>query len=190
MHDGSSLFHRIAQGDAQAVETCIERYGGLVWHLARRHLSAHGDDQGDAEDAVQEIFTSLWRTAGRYDPARSSEATFVSMIARRRLVDRWRQRARQPTLVDADALEIAGTDGDGEQAAEFARVRAILSELPADQYRVIHLSLWLGLSHGAIATRTGLPLGTVKSHLRRGLTAVRERLGVHPDAAAGGGRHE
>ena len=95
-HDGG-----VAGGDAGAVRECLDAYGGLVWSLARR-LSP---GEAEAEDAVQEIFIELWSKAGRYDEGRASETTFVAMIARRRLIDRWRQRGRR---LDEDALDVNG----------------------------------------------------------------------------------
>src|SRR3954470_11204914 len=85
------LLGRVAAGDQQAVRECLARYGGLVWSIARRF------EGNDAEDAVQEIFLDLWRSAPRFDPQLSSEPAFVAMLARRRLIDRRRMRQRRPT---------------------------------------------------------------------------------------------
>ena len=171
-----TLLQRVARGERAAATACIECYSGLVWSLARRHLG----NPADAEDAVQDIFLQLWRQAGRFDPAHGEEVTFVSMLARRRLVDRLRRARREPeraTLEDAE--HVLSEDGRRtlERSAEVERVLGVLEALDPKQREVIHLSSWLGLSHGAIAQRTGLPLGTVKSHLRRGLIRIRERLG-------------
>ena len=78
-----SVLPSVAAGDRSAMESCLQRYEGLVWSLARRMLG----ESSEAEDAVQEIFIELWRSAGRFDPDEGSEATFVATIARRRLVD-------------------------------------------------------------------------------------------------------
>src|ERR1043165_482447 len=86
-----ALLARVAGGDPRAVRDCIARYGGLVWSIARRFEGA------DAEDAVQEIFLDLWKSAARFDPQIASEPAFVAMIARRRLIDRRRTRRRRPT---------------------------------------------------------------------------------------------
>lgn len=171
-----TLLQRVARGERAAATACIEAYSGLVWSLARRHLC----NRADAEDAVQDIFMQLWRQAGRFDPDRGEEATFVSMLARRRLVDRLRRDRREPERASLeDAERVLCEDGRRtlERSAEIERVLGILEALDPKQREVIHLSSWLGLSHGAIAQRTGLPLGTVKSHLRRGLINIRERLG-------------
>jgi RNA polymerase sigma-70 factor (ECF subfamily) len=172
-----SLLARVGAGDKSAVRECLQRFGGLVWSLARR-LSA---SPSDAEDAVQEIFVDLWRSASKYDPRAASEATFVAMIARRRLIDRLRSRQRrreEPLGEGAEAI----AEAPGETAAEAALAAKAIAQLRPEQQRVLLLATMHGLSHEEIAERTGLPLGTVKTHARRGLLRVREVL------AAEGGR--
>ena len=85
----STILQSVADGNAAAVDECLGKYGGLVWSLARRLCPRHED----AEDAVQEIFVEIWRNAAKFDPEIASEATYVTMIARRRLIDRYRRRA-------------------------------------------------------------------------------------------------
>ncbi len=172
------LLPRIAAGDERAVRDCMARYGALVWSLARRWSA----ESGDAEDAVQEIFIDLWRTAARYDTARTSEAGWVAMIARRRLIDRARKRERLPALEsipdDFDAASETERDLDREWRAEQAR--AVLRELPPAQRRMLELSLVHGRTHDEIARDTDTPLGTVKSHIRRGLARARDLLAARP----------
>ena len=168
------LLPRIASGDERAVRECVARYSALVWSLARRWSA----ESGDAEDAVQEIFIDLWRTAARYDTARTSEAGWVAMIARRRLIDRARKRERLPALEsipdDFDVASETERDLDREWRAEQAR--AVLRELPPAQRRMLELSLVHGRTHDEIARETDTPLGTVKSHIRRGLARARDVL--------------
>jgi RNA polymerase sigma-70 factor (ECF subfamily) len=164
---------RIAAGDPAAVPDCITRYGGLVWALARRFLG----NVADAEDAVQDVFIELWRNAARYDPSRASEPTYVTMIARRRLIDRKRKSGR--TLASQPLSEeppgVPRTDRV-EIEDDAARAAAVLDELREDERRVIQLAVYQGLTHEEIAAATGLPVGTVKTHIRRGLIRIRERL--------------
>ena len=174
------LLPRIAAGDERAVRDCVSRYGPLVWSLARRW----SPDGVEAEDAVQEIFIDLWRTAARYDVARISEAGWVAMIARRRLIDRARRRERLPVMEsipdDFDVASESERDLDREWRAEQAR--EILRELPPAQRRMLELSLVFGKTHDEIARETETPLGTVKSHIRRGLQRARELLAARtPD---------
>jgi RNA polymerase sigma factor (sigma-70 family) len=167
----------VAAGDRSAMESCLQRYEGLVWALARRMLG----ECTEAEDAVQEIFIELWRSAGRFDPLQGSEATFVATIARRRLMDALRRRARRPALISMDTdpqEDLAAAeepDGMDDQALRALRV---LRSLPSDQRRMMEWCLAEGLSHADISARTGTPLGTVKSVIRRGILRIREALGT------------
>lgn len=180
----ATLLERIGGGDQAAVALCVERYSGLVWSLARRFIAV----EADAEDAVQEIFVEIWNTAARFDPAKSAEATFISMIARRRLIDRLRKHKREPERENLEDVEYA-LSGDGHRAleasAETEKVVEVLNEMRPEQQQVIRMSTWLGMSHSAIAEETGMPLGTVKSLLRRGLMQIREQLGETRTADGG-----
>ena len=168
-----SLFQRVAAKDPAAVSECIDRFGGLVWSLARRFSAS----DADAEDAVQEIFVNLWRSAVRFDAAVASEATFVAMIARRRLIDRNRARTRQVAAESiADAPQPAPAPATLESSEDVAVAARALSALSTEQQRVLRLSVYRGLSHEQISQATGLPLGTVKTHIRRGLIKVRELI--------------
>lgn len=177
----SLLLPRIACGDESAVQDCIDRYGGLVWTLARRRLA----NREDAEDAVQEVFVDLWRSADRFDPRMGEEITFVAMITRRRVIDRLRRRTGLPetaSIDEAGAVEAVDPAGDTPvgrrlELGEEARVAdEHLEQLQLHEQRVLRLSIYDGLSHSAIAECTGLPLGTVKSHIRRGLESLRRTL--------------
>lgn len=171
-----SALQRVAANDSTAVQAVIDQYGGLVWSLARRFTST----DADAEDAVQEVFLDVWRSAPRYDPRVASEATFVAMIARRRLIDRARKNARRrdtaglqetaPAAPEIRAITSPETADDAGRAAEA------FSRLTPEQQRVLRLSIYQALSHEEIARSTGLPLGTVKTHCRRGLIRLRELL--------------
>ena len=190
-----SLLTRIANGDQSAVPECISRYGGLIWTLARRRLAS----REDAEDVVQEIFVDLWRSADRFDPLVAEEITFVAMIARRRVIDRLRQRSVLPqtaSMNDAgvsSVVDVAGWETVGRrlELGEEARIAdEHLQRLKPEEQQILRLSIYDNLSHAAIAEQTGFPLGTVKSHIRRGLDSLRRTLaGRRRDAfeAAGHG---
>lgn len=178
-----SVLKRIAQGDPGAVAECIDQFGALVWALARR-LSPNRDD---AEDAVQEIFLDVWKSAARFDPLQGSEKVFVTTIARRRLIDRLRRRAQLPEFASTEELDAVGwaePGTRGETCAEAERAAAVVARLKPDQQQVIELAVLHGLSHSEIAQRTGMPLGTVKTQMRRGLIQVRELMQIEP--ASGG----
>jgi len=176
-----TVLQRVAKAEPAALRECIDQYGGLVWSLARRF----SNDDADAEDAVQEIFVNLWRSADRFDPSVASETTFVAMIARRRLIDRARHRARQHAPQALNESDPATSPPDPSQLGEEARrAGEALGRLTSDQQRVLRLAVYQGLSHDQISTATGLPLGTVKTHIRRGLIRVREMLESRTDQSA------
>jgi RNA polymerase sigma-70 factor (ECF subfamily) len=172
---GEPLLPLVAAGDRLAVSRCIRRYGPLVWSIARR-LSPTSED---AEDAVQEIFLDVWRYAGRFDAARGSEKVFVTLLARRTLIDRLRgfkPRLRAEIPLDDEWEREGPATGRAERDAEVEEARAALGHLPAPQQRVIALSLVHGMSHAEISNHVGMPLGTVKTLLRRGIVRVRALL--------------
>jgi len=168
------LLPRIAAGDELAVRECVERYGSLIWSLVRRWAP----DARDAEDAVQEVFVDLWRSAARYEPTRSTEAGWVAMVTRRRLIDRLRKRQRAVELEPLpDDFDYAAEDtGDDAGDDRVERARAALRALPEAQRTMLELSLLHGHTHDEIAKATNTPLGTVKSHIRRGLQRARAML--------------
>ena len=172
-----AILQRIALGDKTAVQDCLKAYGGLVWSLARR-MSPNTDD---AEDAVQEIFIDIWKNAERFDASQSSETTFIAMIARRRLIDRLRHSNRR---ISPDSLEeltvepVNQSDESLQTSIEAKEAAKALETLRPEQRQVLQLSIIQGLSHQEISNATGIPLGTVKTHARRGLLQVREFLGL------------
>jgi RNA polymerase sigma-70 factor (ECF subfamily) len=152
----------------------MERFSGLVWSIARK-LSA---DPSDAEDAVQEVFIDLWRSAHRFDPDKGTETTFVATIARRRLIDRGRRRQRRPEVPGIDdGIAVQEPSDDRTDIRERAAlVNRAMGSLRPEQRRVLQLAINHGATHEQIATSTGMPLGTVKTHARRGLMRLREVL--------------
>lgn len=173
----NKVLDRIANGDKTAVEDCLDNYGGLVWSLARRMLG----NADEAEDAVQEIFIDIWKNAARYDESISSETTFIAMIARRRLIDRIRKQQRQ---IPADSLDEVNYEPKTEShkdlqlGVEAKQAAEAMENLRPEQQQILQLSICQGLSHQEISNVTGMPLGTVKTHARRGLLQIREYLGL------------
>lgn len=172
-----AILQRIAMGDRTAVQDCMKAYGGLVWSLARRMLN----NSDEAEDAVQEIFVDIWKTAAKFDPIQASETTFVAMIARRRLIDRLRHASRRISADSIDELPAEpsdGSEGKVQMSLEAAQAAKALDALRPEQRQVLQLSIIQGLSHQEISDATGMPLGTVKTHARRGILQAREILGL------------
>ena len=171
---GPPLLPQIAAGDASAVDRCVERYGGLIWSLARKMTrTSH-----DAEDVVQEIFIDLWKNASSFQPDRGTEVTFVSIIARRRLVDRIRKQATTVQVMELTDQPVMQTVASGlnslEIADELTKVRGCMEQLTAHAQSVLKLILHDGLSHQEVSTSLCMPLGSVKSFARRGLLALRD----------------
>lgn len=172
-----TILKRIASGNSPAVQECLDTYGGLVWSLALRMLP----NADDAEDAVQEIFIDIWKNAARFDEVQASETTFIAMIARRRLIDRLRKENRQPNVDSLDDIlvEPAGNkDQDLQICVEAKEAAKVMKNLRPEQRQILHLSIVQGFSHQEIADALKMPLGTVKTHARRGLIEVRELLGL------------
>lgn len=171
----TSLLPQVAAGESSAVAACLDRYGKLVWSLALRFTM----DRSEAEDAVQEIFIDLWSSAGRFDPAKAAEPTFVAMIARRRLIDRLRKRRAEPATRNLEVVPEPGGEDPGLDVAtksEAERAYRIIRTLKPEQQQVIELAVYHGQTHRSIAEQLELPLGTVKTHIRRGLAKVREAM--------------
>ena len=167
------ILARVADRRHDAMEECLSVYGGLVWSLSLR-MSATRED---AEEAVQEIFVDVWKYADRFDSARSSEATFIAMIARRRLVDRHRRQACRPPCSSLEGnaeMPLAATANPIDVRDEVEHMRRLTGLLRPEERQVLEMALGEGLSQAAVSERTGMPLGTVKSHARRGLLRLRE----------------
>ena len=162
------------------MDECLGKYGGLVWSLARRLCPRHED----AEDAVQEIFVEIWRNAAKFDPEIASEATYVTMIARRRLIDRYRRARRDlnTTYLIEETVAASNHENRVEVSDEAEHSREYIQQLRLVEREVLDLSINDGMSQSQVAKAMNLPLGTVKTHARRGLIRLRELLGV--DAVA------
>lgn len=170
------LMQRVAEGDQSAVAELYDRFNVLVFQAARQVLNS----RAEAEDAVQEIFVRLWRTADRYDPNRAKLVTWVMLIARRHVIDRLRRRSVRP---DQGAGEGPALDQSpaaqrerGPEEAEREKIRARIAELPALQRTVIERAYLQGFTLREISEQLQAPLGTVKSALSRGLGRLRDRL--------------
>ena len=170
---------KVAEGNAAAMQEIFESYAGLVRSIARRMRLR----SADVEDAVQEIFIEVWRCADRFDETKGSAKLFIATIARRRLIDRIRKEVRQPQLAPAEELDDArwaepGTAG--ETLAEAERVARVVARLRPVRRRVLSMGLLEGMTHTEISHATGMPLGTVKTQMRRGLMQVREWIQATP----------
>lgn len=170
--DGDILL-RVAQNDPEAMRTCIENYGGLVAGIVRRYLSS----PCDIDDVVQEIFMEIWEKADRYDPGRAKEATFIGLLARRRSIDAVRKLSRQPDLKPlTEEMDLMMTTESSGMGVDRDRVQLAIKTLPARTRELFQMHFQLGMTHPEIAEKTNLPLGTVKTTLRRGLLELRKTI--------------
>jgi RNA polymerase sigma-70 factor (ECF subfamily) len=166
------LIQRTGAGDRSAFEKLYGRYARPVFGLALRRLG----DRGRAEDAVQETFASIWRSARTYAPERGPGAPWLYGIARNAIVDRSRARSEPPAEAAEAASSEAGPAERAEQSWTQWRVHRALESLPAREREVIALAYWSELSQSEVAARLGIPLGTVKTRTRSGLLRLSQIL--------------
>ena len=171
MTDGE-LIARVGDGDANAFELLYRRYARPVFALALRRLG----DRGRAEDAVQETFASIWRSAGSYRRERGPGAPWLYAVARNAIVDRRRTLGAPPAEAIEEASGEAGPDERAESSWTAWRVHRALAELPEQERRLIELAYWGGLSQSEIAEFLDIPLGTVKTRTRSALSRLADVL--------------
>ncbi|MFO1208291.1 MAG: sigma-70 family RNA polymerase sigma factor [Amaricoccus sp.] len=166
----------VAARDRGAFVALFERYAGRVKAYAIRA----GASASDADEIAQDVMVSVWRNAARFDPARASPSTWIFAIARNRRIDAFRRAGRITADAD-DPLLQPDPEPDGfrllDTAEREARLRAAVAGLPPAQRQVLVAAFYEGLSHGAIAAREGLPLGTVKSRIRLAFRHLHAILG-------------
>ncbi len=173
------LMTRVAAGQEQAVGELYDRFGSLVFRMAYQSLPS----KGEAEDAVQEIFVRLWKTAGRYDPERAALVTWVMLIARRHLVDKLRRnkaRVKASSLDDAQPWRSASAGPEASKMERDERFEALMKRidaLPELQKTVVTRAYLGGQTLRQIGEELDTPLGTIKSALSRALVRLRERTG-------------
>jgi RNA polymerase sigma-70 factor (ECF subfamily) len=158
---------------AELYDATVSRVYAVALRLLR--------NPADAEEVTCDTYTQAWTTADRYDATRGNALAWLLMICRSRALDRLRQRQSQGINAGAEALaEIADESLHPDellgQLQDGSRVRAALAALTPERQRLVGLAFLEGLSHQEIAAATGLPLGTVKSHIRRALTELRAAL--------------
>ena len=173
--DAVELIGRMARGDRSGLEGLYDRYGQLLFNLVVRVVR----NRSDAEEVLQEVFLQAWRSASRYDPSRGSPEAWLIMMARTRAIDAIRAARRisePPALAPPDFSE-SMPDVAGAVEAR-ALVTTALGELTAVQREVLELAFYDGLSQSEIATRTGTPLGTVKTRTRMALDRLRQTFAM------------
>ena len=166
-----SLDARFASGEPESLREAYDRHGSAVYGIALRCLRAHHD----AEDVTQQVFVRAWRGRATFDPSRGGLGGWLVGITRRQVADRLSARFRERTEHGLAEAAPAPPPLPDQQVVDAMVVASELAQLPADMSTVLQLAFFDDLSHQQIAAVTGLPLGTVKSHLRRGLERLRRR---------------
>ncbi|MFF5713904.1 sigma-70 family RNA polymerase sigma factor [Streptomyces sp. NPDC012756] len=176
------IAHGLVRGDEHCLAAAYRRWGGLVHTLAVRALG----DPREAEDVTQQVFVAAWSGRGNFRPERGPLPAWLTGITRRKIADALTARTRRTELaatLGATLEHEARTGDQPERLLDRVVVTDELARLPRVQRDVLRLAYFADLTQTQIAARTGLPLGTVKSHARRGLQRMRHSLEL---AATGG----
>jgi RNA polymerase sigma-70 factor, ECF subfamily len=166
------LIERVGNGDRDAFEEIYRRYARPVLGLALRRLG----DRGRAEDAVQDAFTAIWRSAGSYDTERGQGGAWLYTVARNAIVDGARRRPEPPMEAPEGPSNDRGPDERAEASWLAWRVHSALERLPEHERPVIELAYWGGLSQSEISERLHIPLGTIKTRTRSALGRLADLL--------------
>src|SRR5262245_38353992 len=170
----AALLTEMARGQLAALEQFYDRYAQLVYNLVLRVVR----NRADGDEVVQEVFLQTWRDASRYDPSRGTPEAWVVTLARSRAIDALRAARRRGERIGTRLTrDIADpTPTEASQVADRRSMTGALGELSPAQRELLELAYYEGLTQTEIATRTGLPLGTVKTRIRTGLERLREAL--------------
>lgn len=167
---------RFQAGDERALREAYDRFAGMVLRVGLLRLG----NQHDAEDLVQMVFVRAWKGRAGFDPTKGSLGAWLLGITRRLIADRYASLDRDRRIVAA-AEQVAPSEtvsAPADRVVDRVVVGNELDKLPEEQRRVVLLAFYGELSHSQIAARTGLPIGTVKSHIRRALIQLRKRWEV------------
>ena len=168
----------IAKNHPGSFEMLIEKYGNLVWSIGKKFLG----NQSDLEDAVQEVMIAIWKSADKFDANKASEITFVSMIARRRFIDYLRKitKHKSEDSMDDDNKNIhLYKESILNEETDLALIKSAIEELDTDDQELLNLSVYQGYSHSEISEILDIPLGTVKTRIRRNLMKLKDTFATN-----------
>jgi RNA polymerase sigma-70 factor (ECF subfamily) len=172
--DDRELAERFATGDETAVRAMYERWSRIVYTLAVRSLG----DTAEAEDVTQRTFVSAWTSRSSFRPDRAPLGAWLITIARRRIADAHEARARTSRLEEA-LKAVVPEEAVEHDVSDAMLVADEVAQLEPDARAVLALAFYEDLTHEQISQRLDMPLGTVKSHIRRSLARLRTRLEAH-----------
>lgn len=168
------LVEGLRDREPEALQEAYDRFGRITFGFLVKTLG----DRGAAEDVQQQVFLEIWRRADRFDPERGKLLTWVMTIARSRAIDHLRRRVPEPIDPESAAAAADAPSGGGEieALADQWRMRALLDRLPATESKLLRLRFYAGFSQSEIATRQGIPLGTVKTRMVSALRRLSEMI--------------
>lgn len=174
----TELDRRFAAGDERALGDAYAEHGSLIYSYCRRRL-----DDEVAREVTQDVFVSAWKARERFDPLRGSLRTWLMAITKNRIIDAYRKQSRRPQTVAEsddgpmiDEILIDDTPTEIERTADRMVLAQAIRDLPDRPRQVVELSFFAQLTHPEIVEKTGLPLGTVKSDIRRSLIKLKRAL--------------
>lgn len=174
----SALIGRMMAGDEAALSALYDRYAAMLFGMLARILR----DQQAAEEVLQDLFLQLWRNAAQFDATRGSLPAWLMVIGRNRAISRLRGR-RDREVLEEEEGDFANTFASSQNIedetvrAELARnISAALAQLPVEQRQAVELAYFEGMTQSEIASRTGIPLGTVKTRVRTAMQTLRQIL--------------
>ncbi len=166
------LVSAIRAGDQSAMAALYDRYSPVVYSVALRVLG----DTGAAEDVQQDVFMQLWRNPGAFDSSRGNLGAWLAVITRNRAIDALRKRRPLDDIEDVILSVVPDMAADADRSRIAARVREMLGAMPSAQRAALEMAYYEGLTHTEIASKTGEPLGTIKTRIRAALIALRKAL--------------
>lgn len=174
--DDSELAARFVAGDERALEEVYSRWSSLVFTMARRATG----NESDAADITQAVFLSAWRGRAGFESAKGSLPGWLVTITRRRIADHWESISRETRKFEAESarMDDEAVAGHAEESVNRVLIADELSQLGEPQRKIMELAFFQDLTHAQIARALDIPLGTVKSHIRRSLDRLRTRLEV------------
>ena len=170
----AALIQKIVQRDESALAALYDRYASLLSSLLNRILR----DTQASEEILQDVFYQLWRNAAQFDPARGSLPGWLAVIARNRAISRLRRRnpSEGDELLETTVIVPANLENALAQRQLLGRVKGALENLSSEQRAAIELAYFEGLTHSEIASKTGDPLGTVKTRIRSAVESLKRNL--------------
>src|ERR1700756_3233257 len=167
-----ALVSAIRAGDQGAMAALYDRYSSIVYSVALRVLS----DTGAAEDVLQDVFLQLWRNPGSFDSSRGSLGAWLAVITRHRAIDQLRRRRPESDIEDVIVAVDTRLEQTTDRNMAIAKIRAVVERLPVEQRKPLEMAFFEGLTHSEIASKTGEPLGTIKTRIRSALLTLRKAL--------------